>query len=44
MQDIININSTRAIELFFNTLFDTKSITNFYTMGSSFVLTCQYFE
>lgn len=42
MQDIISVNNTRAIEPFFNILFDTKSITNFYAIDSSFILTYYY--
>lgn len=44
MQDIINTNSARAAEISLNTTFDIKSITNFYSMGSSSSLTCHYFK
>lgn len=44
MQDIIGVNSARAIELFFNISFDIKSIVNFYAIGSIFPLPCHYFE
>lgn len=40
MQDIISINSTKATKLYFNTLFDIKSIVNFYTISFSSFLAC----
>lgn len=36
IQDIINVNSTKAAELSFNTLFDIENIANFYVIVSSF--------
>lgn len=42
IQDIISINSARAIEPFFNTFFNIKSMANFYIMGSSSFLTCHH--
>lgn len=44
MQDIISANSARATEPFFNTLFDTESMANFYAMGSCSLLTCHHFK
>lgn len=44
MQDIISINSTKTAKPFLNILFNKKNIANFYAIGSSFFLTCQYSE
>lgn len=44
MQDIINANSIRAMQNSFNTLFNIKSIANFYAMGFNLPLVCYYFE
>lgn len=35
MQDIVNTNSTKAIQTLFNNLFDIKNIAIFYAIGSS---------
>lgn len=42
IQDIISANSTRIIKPFFNTLINIQSMTNFYAIDSSFLLTCHY--
>lgn len=42
IQDITSANSARAAKLFLNTLFDTKSIINFYAISSSFPFTCYH--
>ena len=44
MQDIVNIDSARATQTLFNTLFDIKSMANFYAMSSSFSLAYYYSE
>lgn len=44
MQDIVNINSSRAVQTSFNTLFNIENITNFYVIGSSFFLIYYFFN
>ena len=44
MQDIVNADSARAAQTFFNTSFNTDSMANFYTIDSSFLLACHHFE
>ena len=39
MQDIIKVDSSNVAQTSFNTSFDTKSIVNFYAIGSSSSLT-----
>lgn len=42
IQDIVNANSAKAIQMSFNTLFDIKNIANFYIIGSSSFLACDH--
>ena len=44
MQDIINTNNAKATQTFFNTLFYTENMANFYAIGSGFSLTYHHFE
>lgn len=44
MQDITSTNSVKTAEPIFNTLFDTKNITNFYAIGLSSLLAHQHFK
>ena len=44
MQDIGNADSVRATQTPFITLFDTKTMANFYAIICSFSLACYYFE
>ncbi len=44
MQDIVNADSARATQNPFNTLFNTESMANFYTMSSSSPLACHHSE
>ncbi len=44
MQDIINADNARATQTPFNSLFDMKSMANFYAMSSSSPLTCHHSE
>lgn len=42
MENIGNADSAKPTQTSFNTLFDTKSMTNFYTIGSSSPLAYHY--
>ncbi len=44
IQDIVNADSARATQTFFNTLFNMESMANFYIMGSSSPLACHNSE
>lgn len=44
IQDIINVDSIRAVQTSFHTLFNTESMANFYTIGPSSSLACHPFK